>query len=79
MSTERLVRLAGISEPASTALLRTHRPDNVRLSVGLVIRDQRPMDAQGWPSGRSGRPQAEFLFGCTIPTQAPYVIDIAEV
>jgi hypothetical protein len=51
----------------------------VRLSVGLVIRDQRPMDAQGWPSGRSGRPQAEFLFGCTIPTQAPYVIDIAEV
>jgi hypothetical protein len=43
MSTERLVRLAGISEPASTALLRTHRPDNVRLSVGMVIRDQRPM------------------------------------
>src|SRR6202021_3800963 len=43
MSTERLVRLAGISEPASTALLRTHRPDNVRLRTGVVIRDQRPM------------------------------------
>jgi hypothetical protein len=34
---------------------------------------------QGWPSGRSGRPPAEFLFGCTIPTQAPYVLDIAKV
>jgi hypothetical protein len=43
MSTERLVRLAGISEPAGTTLLRTHRPDNVRLSMGMVIRDQRPM------------------------------------
>jgi hypothetical protein len=172
MSTERLVRLAGISEPAGTVLLHTHRPDNVRLSVGMVIRDQRPMPpaplaraledglepadwyellngfvflwpdrermerqrracgsrpqvvltfdgaalierfqadafvspinsgnarrkaaprgrdtfvpytewlSQGWPSGRSGRPPAEFLFGCTIPTQAPYVINIAEV
>jgi hypothetical protein len=43
MSTERLVRLAGISEPASTALLRTHRPDNVRLHTNVMIRDQRPM------------------------------------
>jgi hypothetical protein len=43
MSSERLVRLAEISEPASTALLRTHRPDNVRLRMGVVIRDQRPM------------------------------------
>src|ERR1700730_6502010 len=43
MSTERLVRLAGMSEPASTALLRTHRPDNVRLRTGVMIRDQRPM------------------------------------
>jgi hypothetical protein len=172
MSTERLIRLAGISEPASNALLRTHRPDNVRLSAGMVIRDQRPMppaalaraledglepadwyallngfvflwpdrermerqrracgsrpqvvltfdgaallerfqtDAfvspinsgnarrkparrgrdtfvlygawlhQGWRSGRSGRPPAEFLFGCTIPSQAPYVVDITKV
>jgi hypothetical protein len=172
MSTERLVRLAGISGQASSALLRAHRPDNVRLSVGIVVRDQRPMppvalagaledglkpadwyallngfvflwpdrermerqrracgsrpqvvltfdgaallkrfqaDAfvspinsgnarrkaarrgrdtfvpyaawlrQGWPSGRSGRPPAECLFGCTIPTHAPYVVDIARV
>jgi hypothetical protein len=43
MSTERLVRLAGISEPASIALLRTHRPDKVRLRKGVVIRDLRPM------------------------------------
>jgi len=34
MSTERLIRLAEISEPASTTLLRTHRPDNVRLRMG---------------------------------------------
>src|SRR3984957_11345502 len=171
MSTERLVRLAGISEPASNALLRTHRPDNVRLRTGVVIRDQRPMppaalagaledglepadwyallnsfvflwrnDArmdrqrracgrrpqvvltfdstalleqfqaeafvspinsgnarrkagqrgrktfvpyatwsrQGWPTGRPGRAPAEFLFRCTIPSRAPYVIDIAD-
>jgi hypothetical protein len=43
MSTERLLRVAGISEAASIALRRTHRPDNVRLSEGVVIRDQRPM------------------------------------
>jgi len=170
MSTERLVRLAGISKPASTALLRTHRPDNVRLHMGVMIRDQRPMppaalagaledglepadwyallnsfvflwpdrermdrqrracgsrpqvvltfdssmlleqfqaeafvspinsgnarrkaaergrktfvpyatwSRQGWPTGRPGRAPAEFLFRCTIPSQAPYVIDIA--
>jgi hypothetical protein len=170
MSTERLVRLAGISKPASTALLRTHRPDNVRLHMGVVIRDQRPMppaalagaledglepadwyallngfvflwpdrermdrqrracgsrpqvvltfdsttlleqfqaeafvspinsgnarrkaaqlgrktfvpyatwSRQGWLTGRPGRAPAEFLFRCTIPSRAPYVIDIA--
>src|ERR1700723_1034802 len=171
MSTERLVRLAGISEPASPALLRTHRPDNVRLRTGVVIRDQRPMppaalagaledglepadwyallngfvflwpdrermdrqrracgsrpqvvltfdctelleqlqaeafvspinsgnaprkaaqrvrktfvpavtwSRQGWPTGRPGRAPAEFLFRCTIPSRAPYVIDVAD-
>jgi hypothetical protein len=170
MSTEQLVRLAGISEPASTALLRAHRPDNVRLHMGVMIRDQRPMppaalagaledglapadwyallngfvflwpnrermdrqrracgsrpqvvltldsttlleqfqteafvspinsgnarrkaaqrgrktfvpyttwSRQGWPTGRAGRAPAEFLFRCTIPSRAPYVIDIA--
>jgi hypothetical protein len=171
MSTERLVPLAGISEPAGTALLRTHRPDNVRLSMGMVIRDQRPMPpaalaraleeglqppdwyallnsfvflwpdrerlerqrracgsrpqtlltfdsaalldrfhaeafvspinsgnarrkparrgrhtflpyaawrGDGWPAGRRGRPPAEFLFRCVIPTHAPYLLDVAK-
>jgi hypothetical protein len=172
MSTERLVRLAELSEPEGTALLRTHRADNVRLSGDVVIRDQRPMPPaalaraledglqpadwyallngfvflwpdrermdrqrracgsrpqvvltfdraalldrfqaeafvspinsgnarrkparrgrdtflsytawrrQGWPTGRRGRPPAEFLFGCAIPTHAPYLIDVAKV
>lgn len=34
---------------------------------------------QGWRTGRSGRPAAEFLFGCTIPTREPYLIDVAGV
>jgi hypothetical protein len=172
MSTERLVRLASISEAAGATLLHTHRPTNVHLSAGIVIRDQRPMPPtalagalenglepadwyallnrfvflwpdrermdrqrracgnrpqvvltfdstalldqfqaeafvspinsgnarrkaarrgrdtfvpytawlrQGWRAGRPGRPPAEFLFGCTVPTQAPYVIDVASV
>jgi hypothetical protein len=43
MSTERLLDLVGIAEPERRALLRKHRPENVRLSAGVVIRDQRPM------------------------------------
>jgi hypothetical protein len=43
MSTERLLDMARISGPEQTALLRSHRPDHVRLSEGVVIRDQRPM------------------------------------
>src|ERR1700723_2379774 len=171
MSTERLVRLAVVFESASTARVRTHRPDNVRLRTGVVIRDQRPMppaalagaledglepadwyallngfvflwpdrermdrqrracgsrpqvvltfdstalleqfqaeafvspinsgnarrkaaqrgrktfvpyatwSRQGWPTGRPGRAPAEFLFRCTIPSRAPYVIDVAD-
>lgn len=163
MSTERLVRLAGISEPAATVLLR--------LSMGMVIRDQRPMPPaalaralqeglqpadwyallnsfvflwpdrerldrqrracgsrpqilltfdsgplldrfqaeafvspinsgnarrkparrgrntflpyaawprEDWPTGRRGRPPAEFLFRCVIPTHAPYLLDVAK-
>lgn len=33
----------------------------------------------GWPTGQPRRPPAELLFGCTIPTQAPYLMDIARV
>jgi hypothetical protein len=43
ISTERLLALAGIAEAERAALLRRHRPDNVRLSESVMIRDQRPM------------------------------------
>ena len=34
---------------------------------------------EGWPTGRPGRPPVEFLFRCTIPAQAPHLIDISEI
>jgi hypothetical protein len=43
MSTERLLDLVRIAEPERKELLRRHRPENIRLSEGVVIRDQRPM------------------------------------
>jgi hypothetical protein len=43
MSTERLVGMTHISEPERKAILRGHRPGNVRLSEDVLIRDQRPM------------------------------------
>jgi hypothetical protein len=43
MSTERLLDLARIAEPERKTFLRRHRPENVRLAEGVVIRDQRPM------------------------------------
>jgi hypothetical protein len=43
MSTERLLGVLGISAPKRAALLRSYRPDGVRLSEGILIRDQRPM------------------------------------
>jgi hypothetical protein len=43
MSTERLLDLARVAKPERDALLRVHRPDNIRLSDSVVIRDQRPM------------------------------------
>jgi hypothetical protein len=43
MSTERLLGILCISKPKRAALLRSHRPDRVRLSKGVLIRDQRPM------------------------------------
>lgn len=43
LSTERLLALTEIAEPERTALLRRHRPDHVRLSDSVLIRDQRPM------------------------------------
>jgi hypothetical protein len=43
MSTEQLLQLSPISPPAQAQLLRTHRPDNVRLCESILIRDQRPM------------------------------------
>jgi hypothetical protein len=170
MSTEELIQLAGLSEPVRTLFLRSHRPDNIRLSNGVVIRDQRPQppgtlarvlddglqpadwyallnrfvffwsdparmkrhrgafgerpqvvltfdrtallkrfeaDAfvspinsgntrrravrrgrntllpyntwadRGWPTGQRWRPPAEFLFACSIPLQAPYLVRIS--
>jgi hypothetical protein len=32
---------------------------------------------QGWPTGQRWRPPAEFLFACTIPLQAPYLVRIS--
>ena len=43
MSSERLLDLACVAKPEREALLRVHRPDNIRLSDSMVIRDQRPM------------------------------------
>jgi hypothetical protein len=43
LSTESLLALAGIAEPKRAPLLRRHRPDHVRLSDSVLIRDQRPM------------------------------------
>jgi hypothetical protein len=43
LSTAGLLDLAGIAEPRRTAILRTHRPDAMRLSASVMIRDQRPM------------------------------------
>lgn len=170
MSTQQLVDLAGLAEPARTHFLRSHRPDNIRLSNGVVIRDQRPQPpatlaralddglqpsdwyallngfvffwsdptrmkshrgafgtrpqmiltfdraalldrfetsafvsainsgnarrkaarrghntllpystwtTQGWPTGQRWRPPVEFLFACTIPLEAPYLVQIS--
>jgi hypothetical protein len=43
MSTQGLLDFARIAKPQRDVLLRVHRPDNIRLSNGVVIRDQRPM------------------------------------
>lgn len=43
MSTERLLDLARIVEPERSALLRGHRPKNIHLPNGVMIRDQGPM------------------------------------
>jgi hypothetical protein len=43
MSTEKLLNLTGKSEDEHAALLRRHRPDLLRLSESVLIRDQRPM------------------------------------
>jgi hypothetical protein len=43
MSTERLLDLACVAKPERDALLRVQRPDDIRLSDGVVISDQRPM------------------------------------
>ena len=43
MSTARLLDLAGVDEPRRTTLIRGHRPESLRLSETIVIRDQSPM------------------------------------
>lgn len=43
MSTERLLDLLGMDERERKEFLRRHRPVNIRLSKGVMIRDQRPM------------------------------------
>ena len=32
---------------------------------------------QGWPTRQRSHPPAEILFGCVLPAEAPYLIDIA--
>lgn len=34
---------------------------------------------EGWPTRQRSHPPAEILFGCVLPAQPPYQIDIAEV
>jgi hypothetical protein len=43
MSTERLLNLVRTREPERTTLLRSYRPNCVRLSKNVLIRDQRAM------------------------------------
>jgi hypothetical protein len=43
MSTTRLLDLFRVAEPERQMLLRSHRPESVRLSESVLIRDQRPM------------------------------------
>ncbi len=43
LSTRRLLGLAGVPEAEHRDVLRRHRPDAVRLSEQVMIRDQRPM------------------------------------
>jgi len=43
MSTEKLLGLIGMPDDERAAWLRQHRPNSVRLSDGVLIRDQRPM------------------------------------
>jgi hypothetical protein len=33
---------------------------------------------EGWPTRQRSHPPAEVLFGCILPAEAPYLIDIAE-
>jgi hypothetical protein len=33
---------------------------------------------EGWPTRPRSHPPAEVLFGCVVPAQAPYLIDIAK-
>lgn len=34
---------------------------------------------EGWPTGQRWRPPAEFLFGCIVPAQATYLVDIVRL
>jgi hypothetical protein len=43
MSTERLLSLVHVPEVDRATFLHTYRPDCVRLSKSLLVRDQRPM------------------------------------
>jgi len=43
MSTSQLLRHAGMPKQKCRALLRSHRPDNMRISETVMIRDQKPM------------------------------------
>lgn len=43
MSTEALLKSAGLPEPQRSSVLRGHRTENIRLPDGVLVRDQRPM------------------------------------
>lgn len=46
MSTQRLLELCQVNRKQAKTILRTHRPNEIRLRKGVIIRDQKPMPPQ---------------------------------
>ena len=60
MSTERLLNLVLMPEAYRTTFLHTYRPDCVRLSKSVLVRDQRPMPPAPPGSLRTPRTASNF-------------------